>query len=108
MFAWPIRIRHHKKPNAKSVIPPAARDRCPNRFMCRPESAAQVAAVAGPGASDTPARSTESCQTEVMKRTLASRKAAKAAEKNTEARFAVANERTRNIAGSMTGEGCLE
>ena len=41
-------------------------------------------AITGPGASERPATSTESCQTTVMKSTLASRKAAKAAEKNTD------------------------
>ena len=42
-----------------------------------------------------------------MKSTLASRKAANAAEKNTDDRFENANERTRRSAGSMTGEGCV-
>ena len=50
---------------------------------------------------------TESCQTLVMKSTLASRNAANAAEKSRDARFESANERTRSSAGSMTGERCV-
>ena len=42
-----------------------------------------------------------------MNSTLASRKAANAAEKNTDDRFENANERTRRSAGSTTGEGCV-
>ena len=75
--------------------------------MWCPEAAANAAAIAGPGAIERPAIKTESCQTDVKNRTFPSRNAAKAAEKNSDARFATVNERTRTIAGSMTGERCV-
>ena len=47
----------------------------------------------------------DSCHTSVSKSTLESRNAENADEKMIEDRFARANERTRTIAGSITGDG---
>ncbi len=64
-----------------------------------------IAASAGPGASCSPARRIDSCQTPVMNSTLESSIAPNAAENRIAATLAIANERTRSIAGSTTGEG---
>src|ERR1700722_15148383 len=98
-----MRRRHHRQPSPNRAMPRVASAREPKRLIWRADVAAHTAANAGPGASARPAISVERCHTVVMNRTLASRNAANAAENSTEARFAAAKERTRNIAGSTTG-----
>src|ERR1700704_6984700 len=100
-----MRSSHHRQLRPKSAIPRLAKAVCPKRLTNRPEVKATVDAITGPGASESPATSTESCHTDVMKSTFASRNAANAAEKKSEEMLESAKERTRRSAGSITGEG---
>ena len=81
---------------------PATR-RCPRRAARRPVGIANAAAISGPGASENPAVSADSCQTPVRNSTLLSSIAANAAPNRSIAALASANERTASSERSITG-----
>ena len=79
--------------------------RCPKRAPSSPPGKAVSPASSGPGAIMKPARSTDSCQTPVRKRTPPSTSAPKPPKKASELRSASATARWRMTAGSMIGLG---